>query len=289
MRKKTILITGGSGYIGRNLQAYLKNSYRILAPSHRDLDLVDSNAVEAYLKRRTVDVIINCAVVGGSRIEEHVAGSIATNLRIFFNIVRCQKYYKKMIHLGSGAEYDKTRPLKQIKETEFGKRVPIDEYGFYKYVCGKYIEASTEPVINLRIFGLFGPGEDYRLRFISNIMVRVLLSKPLEMNQDAYFDYVYIKDFVRIIEYFIKHNGAYRSYNIGSGKQYRLSDIAKKIIALSGSHMTLQMQKKGLNKEYTCDNTLLMGELKGFSFMDFDASLNELFTWYQKRKLTLQL
>ncbi|MBI5619960.1 NAD(P)-dependent oxidoreductase, partial [Candidatus Gottesmanbacteria bacterium] len=136
----------------------------------------------------------------------------------------------------------------------------------------------------LRIFGLFGPGEDYRLRFISNLIVRALSGQPLVMSQDAYFDYVWIRDFVRIVEHFIQHEGKYRAYNIGTGKRYRLSDIARKIIAISGSRETLQIKKKGFNKEYTCDNARLMRELRGFRFTDFSGSLQELYTWYKKRK-----
>ena len=120
---KTVLITGGSGYIGTNLREYLRSKYSVLAPGHSALDLLNSAAVERYFNTHAIDVVINCAVVGGSRSEEQVMGSVATNLRMFFNIVRCRTYYKKMIHLGSGAEYDKDRPCHKVREEEFGKRV----------------------------------------------------------------------------------------------------------------------------------------------------------------------
>ena len=277
---KTILITGGSGYIGTNLREYLGKNYTIFAPRHKVLDLLDSGAVERYFKTHRIDVVINCAVVGGSRSEEQVMGSVATNLRMFFNIARCRKYFKKMVHLGSGAEYDKDRPCHKVREEDFGKRVPKDEYGFYKYVCGQYIGYSSDPITELRIFGLFGPGEDYRLRFISNMMVRMLLGKPLEMNQDVYFDYVYIKDFCRIVAHFIEHIGKYRAYNIGTGKRVRLSAIAQKMRDISGTKKPITIKKKGLNKEYTCDATRLLSELGGFQFTDFNEALRELYKWY---------
>ena len=280
MKKKTILITGGSGYIGTNVREHLNQNYSVFVPGHRELDLVDSTAVERYFKTHRIDVVINCAVVGGSRAEEHVGGSVATNLRMFFNLVRSRKYFKKMIHLGSGAEYDKSRFLRSVSEDDFGKRVPADDYGFYKYVCGQYIENSADNIVNLRIFGLFGPGEDYRLRFISNMLVRSVLGMPLEMNQDAYFDYVYIKDFVRIVEHFIQYSGKYRSYNIGTGKRVRLSAIAQKMRDISGTKKPITIKKKGLNKEYTCDATRLLSELGGFQFTDFNEALRELYKWY---------
>lgn len=289
MKKKTILITGGSGYIGTNLREHLAVTYAVLTPGHNALDLLDNAAVERYFKTHRIDVVIHCAVVGGSRAEEHVGGSIATNLRMFFNLVRCRKYFKKMIHLGSGAEYDKSRSLHKVNEEDFGIRVPADEYGFYKYVCGQYIENSADPIVNLRIFGLFGPGEDYRLRFISNMLARSVLGLPLAMNQDAYFDYVWMKDFVRIVEHFIEHNAKYRSYNIGTGKRVWLSAIAQKIKAITGAKGAITVQKKGFNKEYTCGTTRLMKDLGNFRFTDFNSSLKELFEWYKERTSTLQL
>lgn len=289
MKKKTILITGGSGYIGANIKEYLNRKYTVLAPGHKALDLLDSAAVERYVRAHRIDVVINCAVVGGSRAEEHVGGSIATNLRMLFNLVRCRRYVGKMIHMGSGAEYDKDRPCHTVREEDFGKRVPADEYGFYKYICGQYIENSQDSITELRIFGLFGPGEDYRLRFISNLIVRALSGQPLVMNQDAYFDYVWIRDFVRIVEHFIQHEGKYRAYNIGTGKRYRLSDIARKIIAISGSRETLQIKKKGFNKEYTCDNARLLGELGEFQFTSFDEALRQLYDWYIAKRTGLSL
>lgn len=287
--KKIVLITGGSGYIGSNLRKYLGRNNTILAPGHKALDLLDSAGVERYFKTHRIDVVINCAVVGGSRAEEQVGGSVATNLRMFFNLVRCRAYFKKMIHLGSGAEYDKLRSLRRIKEEDFGKWVPADEYGFYKYVCGQYIEASRDPIVSLRIFGLFGPGEDYRLRFISNLIVRALVGLPFHMNQDAYFDYVYVNDFVRIVEYFIEHNTTYRSYNIGTGRRLRLSAIAQKIRDISGTKKLITIKKKGLNNEYTCDATRLLSELGEFQFTDFNEALGQLYDWYSVRKTQLSL
>lgn len=55
-----------------------------------------------------------------------------------------------MIHFGSGAEYDKSKPIVKVKETDFGKVIPKDEYGFFKYICSKYIE-KTDKIICLRI------------------------------------------------------------------------------------------------------------------------------------------
>ena len=274
--KQNILITGGTGYIGNILREYLKTNYTIFSPTHVELELQNTADVEKYFQTHNVDTMIHAAVVGGSRKEEEVESSVAINLRMLFNILRCRKYFRKFIHLGSGAEYDKSRPLVRVKETEFDTRVPLDAYGFYKYLAAKYLEIIPGAV-NLRIFGLFGPGEDYRFRFISHAICRNIYGMPIAIRQNVFFDYVYIKDFIRIVEYFISHNATYPCYNIGTGKKIDLLTIAKKIDTITEQHSKIVIQKKGLNLEYTCNATRLMKELNKFSFTLFDVALQELY------------
>ena len=62
-----ILITGGSGMVGRNLSRYLQaESFQLHAPSRGELDLRNRPAVEAYINELRPDLIIHAAGrVGG--------------------------------------------------------------------------------------------------------------------------------------------------------------------------------------------------------------------------------
>ncbi|MBI5122327.1 NAD(P)-dependent oxidoreductase, partial [Candidatus Roizmanbacteria bacterium] len=215
--------------------------------------------------------------------EEYVDSSLSDNLRIFFNLLKNKDRYKKMIHLGSGAEYDKTKPIVKVKETDLGKTIPKDEYGFFKYICSKYIEKEKD-IVCIRIFGLFGKYEDSRYRFISNAIVNNLNGLPITLNQNVFFDYLYINDFVRIVDYFINHKAKHKFYNIGTGKKIDILTIANKINKISDKKSKIIVKNKGLNNEYTCDNSRLMKELKRFSFTNFDQSLIELYQWYKNKK-----
>jgi len=281
--RMNILITGANGFAGRNLKEYLKGKYALFTPSHRELDLLNENAVDNFFKTHKIDIIIHTALVGGSRKEEAEESALNQNLRMFFNIVRNRKYFKKMIHLGSGAEYDKRFPIKSVKEEDFDKRVPVDEYGFAKYICSKYIE-NSEDIICLRIFALFGKGEDYRYRFISNAMCRNVFGMPITMNQDVYFDYIYINDFVRIVEYFINNKAKYKFYNIGTGSRVNLKTIAKKINEMADQKSKVLIKKAGLNREYSCNNKRLTNELGNFEFTAFNDYMKELYIWYKENR-----
>ena len=82
---------------------------------------------------------------------------------------------------------------------------PIDEYGFYKSITSKYIEKS-EKIIQLRIFACYGKYENYLLKFITNSIVKNLFKLPIIINQNVYFDYMYIDDLIKIVDYFINND-----------------------------------------------------------------------------------
>jgi len=279
---KKILLTGANGFIGKNLREQLSKKHCLLAPSRKELDLLDEKHVDTYFSTNQIDTVIHCAVVGGSRKEEHVSSSLSDNLRIFFNLLKNKNKFKKMIHLGSGAEYDKSKPIIKVKEIDFGKTIPQDEYGFFKYLCSKYIE-KEENIVCLRIFGLFGKYEDHRYRFISNAITNSLKGRPIIMNQNVFFDYAHIDDFVKIVDYFINHKSKYTFYNIGTGKSIDLFTIANKINLISEKISKIEIKNKGLNNEYSCNNKRLISELKKLKFRPFDQSLKELYDWYKNK------
>jgi GDP-L-fucose synthase len=283
---KKIVVFGANGFIGKNIVEKLGIKYSLLTPGRDEIDLTQELEVDWFFRNNRVDVVINCAVVGGSRKEEYRANMLGENLRMFFNIVRNKNYFGRLIHLGSGAEYDKKGPLVKVKEKDFDKTIPKDEYGFYKYICSKYIE-NTDNIINLRIFGLYGKYEDYKLRFISNAICRNIFGMSIVINKDVYFDYVYVNDFIKILEYFIINKPKQKFYNIGTGKSVNLLRITDIINKISLFKSKIIVKNKGMNNEYTCDNSLLVKEIGRIEFTSLQDSLREMSKWYKNNKMLL--
>lgn len=281
--RNKILLTGGNGFIGRNILEILGAKYKFLAPSKKELDLSDGDAVYKYLEKNRIEVVIHAALAGGfGQEKEKGTGSIlADNLRFFFNLMRAQKFYKKMIFFGSGAQYDKKRDLKKVKESDFGQSVPSDEYGFYKYICGEYIE-KTEGIVNLILFGLYGRYEDYQFKFISNVIVKNLLKQKIVINQETVFDYLFIEDLMPILDYFILNKVKFKSYNVTPDKPIDLITIGKTVNEISDYQSEITVLHAGLNKEYTADNHRLKKEIPGLKFTDYKEGIGKLFRYYQE-------
>ncbi len=270
-----ILITGTNGFVGRNLKEYFQDRYEgICCPKRQQLNLLDSNAVSEYLKANNFDIVVHCGVT---------LTSIEQNLKMYFNIEKCSESFGKMICVGSGAEYDGKNYIPKMKESYFGKHKPStsDIYGYSKHEIAQNIESNHRNIYNLRVFGIYGKYEDYKRRFISNNICRLLCGLNISINKNAHFDYLYVNDFSKIVEIFIKNNAEKRTYNVCTGNTIDFISLAKIINEIDGRNLSINIKEKGLNPEYSGDNKLLMDEFKEITFTPPEKAINELYHWYK--------
>jgi GDP-L-fucose synthase len=275
-----ILITGGTGFIGKNLVEQLSKEHSLLVPRHSELELLDENAVRNYFKKNDIDVVIHGAVKPGHRNAKDPSSQLYSNTRMFFNILRNADRYKKMIFIGSGAVYDMRAYKPKMKEDFFDTSVPADEHGFSKYLIAKHIE-QLSTCVELRLFGIFGKYEDYAIRFISNAICKTLFDLPITIRQNKRFDYLYIDDLMPVVDHFISVQGKYPTYNVTPDASIDLYSIAEKIRARFGKDVEIVVAEPGLGIEYSGDNARLKGEIPGLNFTPLDQAIDRLYDWYQ--------
>ena len=283
-----ILITGGTGFIGRNLKEQLYDNYSIYAPTRTELNLLDEGRVFEYLKQNHFDVIIYTANYDAAPkfSKNDPSKVLENNLKMFFNIARCQDCFKKMIYFGSGAEFGREYWIPKMKEDYFDQHVPVDQYGFSKYIMTNYVQLSSN-MYNLRLFGVFGKYDDWRYRFISNACCKAVLNLPIVINQSQAFDFLYIEDLIRIVKWFIDNKPQKQVYNVCSGQSFDFKALAKKILKISGKRLEIIIKNESLGREYSGDNTLLMNELKACIFTPIDDAIKALYHWYDSNKHSL--
>jgi len=286
---KKILITGGSGFIARHLFEQLNSQYAISSLNSKEFDLLDSSKVFDYIKGSSFDVVIHGATYDAAPkySTKDPAKVLENNLRMFFNLARCKDYFGKMIYFGSGAEFNRQSWIPKMKEDYFDRHVPEDQYGFSKYIMTKYAQSSGN-IYNLRLFAVFGKYEDWRVRFISNACCNAVLGLPIRINQNAFFDFMHVNDLSKIVRWFVDNKPRKNVYNVCTGKIIDFETIAEKIIKISGKKLDIVIKNKGLGKEYSGDNSLLLDELTSFKFSLFDDSIKDLYDWYDSNKKIIE-
>jgi UDP-glucose 4-epimerase len=278
-----VLITGGSGFIGRNLAEALNDTYKILSPSRQELDLLDEEAVRRYFTERQVDIVVHSATTPGHRNAKPVPDLAVRNLKMFFALARSRAHYRKMIFLSSGAVYDMRYYRPKMKEEYFDTHVPHDEHGFSKYVCAKYIE-EVDKILELRLFGVFGKYEDYEIRFISNAICKSIVGLPITIKQNRRFDYLYVDDLATVVDHFITHDAKYKTYNVTPDQAVDLGSIARMIGEISGKPAETVIKDEGCGIEYSGDNTRLRESLPQLRLMPLSRSISSLYVWYEQNR-----
>ncbi len=279
-----ILLTGGSGFIGRNLHEYLSNEHDVLTPTHAELDLADSEALDRWFSEHEVDVVIHGAVRPGHRNAVDPSRQLWTNLRMFFGIMRNAQHFGRLILLSSGAVYDVRRPLHRVPEDHLGTFLPSDEHGLSKYAIAQFLDAADRSgaadVVELRLFGVFGRYEDYAIRFVSNAICKSLFDLPITLRQNRTFSYLYVDDLGPIVDRFLVGPHAETAYNVVPDWTDDLYDLAERVRDRCGKHLPIVVNAPGMGLPYCGTNERLRRQVPDLRFTRVDRAIDALYEWY---------
>lgn len=284
--QRVVLITGAgpTGVTGRAIREYLQGDYAILAPSSKELDLTNDDAVRAYFDAHHIDFVVHCATYRSniSQTTHMVDEELESNLRMYFALASQSEKFEKMVYLGSGAEYDKSRPIVNVKEEQFGESIPKNKYGLGKYIMNQHCRSSKN-IYNLRMFGTLNPYERYTKNVVCNLCAKAVMGLPLTLKRDVLFSWVDIRDVAKAIKYLFEHEVSKQGYNIALQKSYMLSEIANIIRIISGQNDFVLFEQDGLNKEYTCDTSLFTEDFP-FSMIPIEDSINTIYQYIVSNK-----
>lgn len=279
-----ILLTGGSGFIGRNILEQFQGRHVVFPPGHHDLDLSDQQAVDVWFSSHDIDVVIHGAIKPGHRNAKDFSDLLDMDLRMFFNLLKNveERPWIRMFNIGSGSCYDMRHYAPLMKESYFGAHIPVDATGFAKYVISNGCIRSKN-VYDLRVFGIFGKYEDYAIRFISNAICKNLMRLPITIKQDRMFHYLWIDDFIRILEDLFTVPISSPAINVTPDDTISLLALGQFVNELSGKdQLPILVSTLGMGIEYSGDNSILRSIQPGLAFTPIRDSVEKLYTWYAR-------
>ena len=169
-----VLVTGGSGMLGRHLVPLLEKSGHIVySPNREELDLTDSKSTLNYLKTIEIDAVIHCAayvsgIASNTTTKHH---SFDSNVMMGLNLIRgCVECgVKNMINVGSATAYpnDAPQPLREESLGDGAFEESIEGYALSKYVVYRAcVMANEQHGVSFKTVhpcNLFGPYDNFSL------------------------------------------------------------------------------------------------------------------------------
>ena len=291
-----VLITGVAGFIGSKVaQKFIDNKHVVygiddLSSGKKsnvpkglkfiELDLSNPKLIEILPQK--CDLILHLAGQSSGEISfDNPVNDLNKNTVSTLNLIeygkRCK--VKKFLYASSMSVYGNV-PDKQIPEKFIVK--PLSCYGVGKLASEHYLEIFKEevPFINLRMFNVYGPGQD--LGNLRQGMVSIFISQAIDKgvihvkgDLNRFRDFIYIDDVVNIW-YELANNASIvnLTINIGSGVRTTISELLREIknnipnITYFNDGIT-----PGDQKGIYADTTLLVKTLDNVNFTTLSKGL----------------
>ncbi len=293
---KTILITGGAGFIGSNLAYHFQERYPkakvVVFDKFRSQERFENGNLISFghfknlldfkgevicgdinspkdlerLQDFRFDYIFHQAAISDTTAQDQER-VMRTNLNAFKDLLDLAKRHgAKMIYASSGAVYGKLPAPHKV-----GQEAPANVYGYSKLAMDHLATSQKDVVaVGLRYFNVYGPREYFKQKTASMVLqfglqlLRGERPRLFEGSEKIKRDFIYVED---VIQANLKAATATKSgvYNVGTGRARSFKDI-----------VDILCKELGIEREYEYIPNPYVKQYQFFTEADIEPTKKEL-------------
>jgi len=315
VRSKSVLVTGGAGFIGSHLvdrlisdeprsitvvdNFFLGNEANLESARavRSDLEVIrldasDLAAMQDVVERREVDVVFDLAVIPLPTSLTYPAWTVQTNVGIattFCEIVR-RNLIERLVHVSSSEAYGSARYVPMDEEHPHDAITP---YAASKsaadHIIESYVQTFGIDATVIRPFNNIGPRQNpgSYAGIIPIIVRRVLEGQPIEIYGDGEQtrDFTYVNETADLIAR-IHDEPQCRGQvlNVATGVETSVNELVARILAIMGTpdHAVIHTaERPGDVRRHSADVTKLTGILGHAPQPLSDEALATTIDWYR--------
>jgi GDP-L-fucose synthase len=303
-----VVVTGGAGFLGRWVQAELRQrdvpEERILVPLIEEYDLTDAGAVERmYDDLRPTVVLHLAAEVGGIGANRESPGRFFySNMAMGLHLIEFARRHnlKKFVQVGTVCAYPKRTPV-PFREEDLWNGYPEETnapYGIAKKALLVMLQSYRQQYglngIFLLPVNLYGPGDNFDPG--SSHVIPALIRKFVEAEQrgeeevvcwgtgNASREFFYVGDCGRGLMMAAEAYDDPEPVNLGTGFEITIRELAEMIKAMTGFPGRIAWDtSKPDGQPRRCLDVTRARERFGFeATMPFEEGLRRTVDWYRR-------
>ena len=297
-----VLVTGATGFVGRNITRVLERSYSVVGVGSSDWDLRRQDDCQRMLATVRPDVVVHVAgSVGGIGANQENPGKFMyENLVMGTNLIHESMLQKitKFVMLGTVCSYPKFTPV-PFSEAELWNGYPEETnapYGIAKKALMKLVETYKEQYgfngVNLIPVNMYGPHDHFNLTSSHVIPALILKVRQAIQNKDraitiwgtgkASREFLYAQDLGEAIDLAIQRDISPEPINVGTGKEITIAELVSRITRLMEFQGEIVYDtSKPDGQPRRCLDTAKAKTLLGFEAKtDLEQGLRQTIDWY---------
>jgi dTDP-glucose 4,6-dehydratase len=312
-----LLVTGAAGFIGSNFVHYWLQRHPddhvvaldllTYAGNRANLadvedgivfvegDIADADLVERVFRDEEIDTVVNFAA------ESHNSLAVVDPTRFFrTNVLGTQTLLEaaraaavRRFHHISTCEVYGDLPLDAdevfTEESPYRPRTPYNaSKAGADHAVRAYAETFGLPVTITNCSNNYGPFQ-FPEKVIPLFVTNALDDRPLPLYASTQNkrEWLHVVDHCSAIELVLERGREGETYNVGSGIEKSVEEIADLVLELTGKPRELKTivpDRPGHDRRYLLDSSKLRRELGWAPAVDFGAGLRETVEWYRKRR-----